>query len=260
MYKDKRVVVVLPAYNASKTLAKTYAEIPHDLVDEVVLCDDASRDNTLDKARELGIRHLIRHEQNRGYGGNQKTLYKKALEIDGDIVIMLHPDYQYTPLLIPSMVNIIGENLYPVVLGSRILGKGALKGGMPIYKYWANRFLTLFQNIMINAKLSEYHTGYRAFSKEVLRSIPFDSNSDDFIFDNEMLSQIIYAGFPIAEVTCPTKYFEEASSINIPRSIKYGLGVLRVSLLHRLQLWGLINHSLYKSVKPHKEVAEPVRL
>jgi len=260
MYKNKKVVVVLPAYNAAKTLAKTYAEIPHDLVDEIVLCDDASRDNTLQQAQSLGITHIIRHEQNRGYGGNQKTLYKKALEIDGDIVIMLHPDYQYTPLLIPSMVNIIGENLYPVVLASRILGKGALHGGMPIYKYWANRFLTFFQNVMVNHKLSEYHTGYRAFSKEVLRAIPFDSNSDDFIFDNEMLSQIIYAGFPIAEVTCPTKYFEEASSINISRSIKYGIGVLRVSILHRLQIWKLIRHPLYKTIKPRKVLAEPVRL
>ncbi|MEO6132467.1 MAG: glycosyltransferase family 2 protein [Saprospiraceae bacterium] len=260
MYKDKKVVVVLPAYNASRTLAKTYKEIPHDLVDEVVLCDDASRDNTYEEAQALGINHVIRHEQNRGYGGNQKTLYKKALELNGDIVIMLHPDYQYTPLLIPSMVNIIGENLYPVVLGSRILGMGALKGGMPIYKYWANRFLTLFQNIMVNYKLSEYHTGYRAFSGEVLRAISFDSNSDDFIFDNEMLSQIIYAGFPIAEVTCPTKYFEEASSINVSRSIKYGLGVLRVSVLHRLQLWGLIKHPLYIKIKPRKIVTEPVRL
>ena len=260
MYKDKKVIVVLPAYNASKTLAKTYAEIPHDLVDEIILCDDASRDNTVEAAHALGIQHVMRHEKNRGYGGNQKTLYKRALELDGDIVIMLHPDYQYTPLLIPSMVNIIGENLFPVVLGSRILGKGALKGGMPIYKYWANRFLTLFQNIMVNYKLSEYHTGYRAFSKEVLESIPFESNSDDFIFDNEMLSQIIYAGFPIGEVTCPTKYFEEASSINISRSIKYGLGVLRVSILHRLQLWGLIKHPLYRTIRPRKVVAEPVRL
>ncbi len=260
MYKDKKVVVVLPAYNASRTLAKTYHEIPHDLVDEVVLCDDASRDNTYEEAKALGINYIIRHEQNRGYGGNQKTLYKKALEIQGDIVIMLHPDYQYTPLLIPSMVNIIGENLYPVVLASRILGNGALKGGMPLYKYWANRFLTLFQNVMVNYKLSEYHTGYRAFSSEVLRSIPFESNSDDFIFDNEMLSQIIYAGFPIAEVTCPTKYFEEASSINVSRSIKYGLGVLRVSLLHRLQKWGIIKHPLYIKIKPRTIVSEPVRL
>lgn len=260
MYKDKKVVVVLPAYNASRTLAKTYAEIPHDLVDEVILCDDASRDNTVETALQLGIEHVIRHEQNRGYGGNQKTLYKKALEIEGDIVIMLHPDYQYTPLLIPSMVNIIGENLYPVVLGSRILGKGALKGGMPIYKYWANRFLTFFQNVLVNYKLSEYHTGYRAFSAEVLRSIPFDSNSDDFIFDNEMLSQIIYGGFSIAEVTCPTKYFKEASSINLRRSIKYGLGVLKVSLLHRLQKMGIIHHHLYNGIQKRKAVTEPVQL
>ncbi len=260
MYKDKKVVVVLPAYNASRTLAKTYVEIPHDIVDEVILCDDASRDNTVEEAQALGIQHIIRHEQNKGYGGNQKSLYRKALEIEADIVIMLHPDYQYTPLLIPSMVNIIGENLYPVVLGSRILGKGALRGGMPIYKYWANRFLTLFQNIMVNYKLSEYHTGYRAFNRDVLESIPFESNSDDFIFDNEMLSQIIYSGFSIAEVTCPTKYFEEASSINVSRSIKYGLGVLRVSILHRLQKWGLIKHPLYTSIKVRKFVPEPVRL
>jgi len=260
MYKDKKVVVVLPAYNASKTLAKTYAEIPHNLVDEIILCDDASKDNTVETAIQLGIEHVLRHERNRGYGGNQKTLYKKALEINGDIVIMLHPDYQYTPLLIPSMVNIIGENLYPVVLGSRILGKGALKGGMPIYKYWANRFLTLFQNLMVNYKLSEYHTGYRAFSAEVLRALPLDSNSDDFIFDNEMLSQIIYGGFPIAEVTCPTKYFKEASSINLKRSIKYGMGVLKVSILHRLQKMGIIHHRLYNGIQPRKTIAEPVQL
>ena len=259
MYKDKKVVVVLPAYNASKTLPKTYAEIPHDLVDEIILCDDASKDNTVETAIALGIQHVIRHEKNRGYGGNQKTLYRKALDINGDIVIMLHPDYQYTPLLIPSMVNIIGENLYPVVLGSRILGKGALLGGMPIYKYWANRFLTLFQNILVNHKLSEYHTGYRAFSADVLRSIPLEANSDDFIFDNEMLSQIIYAGFPIAEVTCPTKYFEEASSINVSRSIKYGLGVMRVSLMHRLQKWGWIKSPIYEGIKVRKSVIEPVR-
>ena len=260
MYKDKKVVVVLPAYNASRTLAKTYAEIPKDIVDEVVLCDDASRDNTVQEAHALGINHIIQHEQNKGYGGNQKSLYKKALEVNADIVIMLHPDYQYTPLLIPSMVNIIGENLYPVVLGSRILGKGALKGGMPIYKYWANRFLTLFQNILVNYKLSEYHTGYRAFSSDVLRSIPFETNSDDFIFDNEMLSQIIYAGFPIAEVTCPTKYFEEASSINLPRSIKYGLGVMKVSFIHLFQRMGLINHPLYKGIQRNQIKVEAVKL
>lgn len=246
MYNGKKVVVVMPAYNAAKTLEKTYKEIPFDLVDEVVLCDDASRDNTKDLAREIGIQHVIVHEKNKGYGGNQKSLYNKALEIGGDIVIMLHPDYQYTPKLIPAMVNIIGDELYPVVLGSRILGKGALKGGMPIWKYIANRFLTLTQNLLVNYKLSEYHTGYRAFSAEVLRGINFNQNSDDFVFDNEMLSQIIYANFDIAEVTCPTKYFEEASSINFVRSSKYGLGCLRVSFCHFLQRLGLGNFSLYK--------------
>jgi len=237
----------MPAYNAAATLEKTYKEIPLDLVDELILCDDASKDNTVEIANQLGIKHVISHRTNKGYGGNQKSLYNKALEIDADIVIMLHPDYQYTPKLIPSMVNIIGENLYPVVLGSRILGKGALKGGMPIYKYIANRFLTLFQNILIGYKLSEYHTGYRAFSKEVLTSINFNVNSDDFVFDNQMLSQIVYQGFDIAEVTCPTKYFEEASSINLTRSIKYGLGVLSVSIGHRLQKMGVGKFKIYRS-------------
>ena len=246
MYKGKKVVVVLPAYNAAATLKKTYDEIPFDLVDEVILCDDASRDNTADVARQIGIEHVIVHEKNKGYGGNQKSLYNRALELGGDIVIMLHPDYQYTPLLIPSMVNIIGDDLYPVVLGSRILGKGALRGGMPLYKYVANRILTLTQNILINYKLSEYHTGYRAFSGEVLRTINFNGNSDDFVFDNEMLSQIVYAGFDIGEVTCPTKYFEEASSINFRRSVTYGLGVLRVSFSHLLQRWGLASFEIYK--------------
>lgn len=246
MYNEKKVIVVLPAYKAEKTLERTLKEIPVDLVDEIILCDDASPDNTVALAKELGIKHIIEHKSNKGYGGNQKSLYNKALELDGDIVIMLHPDYQYTPKLIPSMVNIIGEDLYPVVLGSRILGKGALKGGMPLYKYIANRFLTLFQNILINYKLSEYHTGYRAFSKEVLNTINFNANDDDFVFDNEMLSQIVYKGFDIGEVTCPTKYFEEASSINLKRSTKYGLGVLRVSITHRLQKWGLWNSPIYK--------------
>lgn len=246
MYKNKKVVVVLPAYNAALTLEKTYKEIPFDLVDEVILCDDASKDHTVRVAGELGIKHIIIHEKNKGYGGNQKSLYNKALELGGDIVIMLHPDYQYTPLLIPSMVNIIGEDLYQVVLGSRILGKGALKGGMPLYKYIANRFLTLSQNFLVRYKLSEYHTGYRAFSRKVLESINFNQNSDDFIFDNEMLSQIIYKGFDIAEVTCPTKYFDEASSINFKRSTQYGLGVLRVSLIHFLNKLGVMNSELYK--------------
>lgn len=246
MYKGKKVIVVLPAYNAAATLKKTYDEIPFDLVDEVILCDDASRDHTAALAREIGIEHVIVHERNKGYGGNQKTLYNKALELKGDIVIMLHPDYQYTPLLIPSMVNIIGDGLYPVVLASRILGKGALRGGMPLYKYVANRLLTLTQNLLVNYKLSEYHTGYRAFSGDVLRGIHYNGNSDDFVFDNEMLSQIIYAGFDIAEVTCPTKYFKEASSINFRRSVTYGLGVLRVSLGHFAQRMGLVELGLYR--------------
>jgi len=247
MYKDKKVVVVLPAYNAALTLEKTFAEIPFPLVDEVILCDDASKDETVRTAKKLGIKHIIQHSDNRGYGGNQKSLYNKALELGADIVIMLHPDYQYTPKLIPSFVNIIGEDLYPVVLGSRILGKGALKGGMPLYKYIANRFLTLFQNLLINYKLSEYHTGYRAFDSKVLKAINFNENSDDFVFDNEMLSQIIYAGFDIAEVTCPTKYFDEASSINLTRSIRYGLGVMRVSVCHLLQRLKLARFKMYES-------------
>jgi glycosyltransferase involved in cell wall biosynthesis len=246
MYKGKKVIVVMPAYNAAKTLEKTYAEIPFPLVDEVILCDDASRDHTQDLARQIGIRHVLVHEKNKGYGGNQKSLYNKALELGGDIVIMLHPDYQYTPKLIPAMVNIIGDELYPVVLGSRILGKGALRGGMPLYKYVANRFLTMTQNLLVNYKLSEYHTGYRAFSKTVLEGINYNQNNDDFVFDNEMLSQIIYAGFDIAEVTCPTKYFEEASSINFVRSSKYGLGVLRVSFCHWLQRMKLNQFAMYQ--------------
>lgn len=249
MYKGKKVVAVLPAYNANKTLEKTYREIPFDIVDDVILCDDASKDNTIEVAKAIGINHAIRHETNKGYGGNQKTLYNKALALNADIIIMLHPDYQYTPQLIPAMVNMIGEDLYDVVLGSRILGKGALDGGMPIYKYIANRFLTLTQNILVNHKLSEYHTGYRAFSREVLESINYNGNDDDFIFDNEMLSQIIYANFRIGEVSCPTKYFPEASSINFKRSSKYGLGVLMVSLRHFLQRMGLGRFKIYKGIK-----------
>jgi glycosyltransferase involved in cell wall biosynthesis len=245
MYLGKKVIVVLPAYNAEKTLEKTYKEIPLDVVDEVILCDDASSDNTADLAKKIGINHIIVHNENKGYGGNQKTLYNKSIELGGDIIIMLHPDYQYTPKLIMCMVHIIGEDLYKVVLGSRILGKGALSGGMPIYKYIANRFLTMFQNILIRYKLSEYHTGYRAFSTEVLKSINFNANSDDFIFDNQMLSQIIYKGFDIAEVTCPTKYFPEASSINLKRSTVYGLGVMAVSVQHFLNKLGLMNSKIY---------------
>lgn len=239
----------MPAYNAEVTLEATFREIPFDIVDEVILVDDHSSDNTVEVARKLGIHHVIRHEKNLGYGGNQKTCYQKALDIGADIVIMLHPDYQYTPALIPSMTHLIASNLYPVVLGSRILGKGALKGGMPKYKYVANRTLTFIQNVLVNEKLSEYHTGYRAFSRAVLENIPFHSNSDDFVFDNQMLSQIIYAGYPIAEVTCPTKYFPEASSINFKRSMKYGFGVIGTSLVHRLKKWGLTRSKIYDGIE-----------
>lgn len=245
MYKNKKVAVVLPAYNAGKTLEQTYREIPLDVVDFVILVDDASKDNTIEVGRQLGIQHIISHEKNKGYGGNQKTCYTKALELGADIVVMLHPDYQYTPKLLMAMISIIGNEVYPVVLGSRILGGGALKGGMPLYKYVFNRFLTFTQNVLLGEKLSEYHTGYRAFSKEVLTSIKFMHNSDDFVFDNQMLSQIFYAGFEIAEVTCPTKYFEEASSINFSRSMTYGIGCLKVSLVHRLCKWGLMKSNLY---------------
>lgn len=244
MYLNKKVIVVLPAYNAALTLQKTIDEIPKDIVDEIVFVDDNSTDNSVEVAQQLGIKHIIRHTENRGYGGNQKTCYSKALELNGDIIVMLHPDYQYTPLLITAMVSIIGNDIYQVVFGSRILGKGALKGGMPIYKYIANRLLTLFQNICMNQKLSEYHTGYRAYSREVLEKIPFERNSDDFIFDNELIAQIFYNGFEIAEVTCPTKYFEEASSINLKRSTIYGLGVIKVSIFYMLTRLNLMKWKL----------------
>jgi glycosyltransferase involved in cell wall biosynthesis len=245
MYNGKKVIVVLPAYNAALTMGKTISEIPMDIVDELVLVDDNSTDNSIEVAQSLGIKHIIQHTVNRGYGGNQKSCYDKALELNADIVVMLHPDYQYTPKLILAMVSVIGNDLYKVVFGSRILGKGALKGGMPLYKYVANRLLTLFQNTMMNQKLSEYHTGYRAYDKEVLKKINYHQNSDDFIFDNEMVAQIFYSGFEIGEITCPTKYFEEASSINLKRSIKYGLGVLKVSVLYfltkiKLYKWKLL--------------------
>ncbi len=249
MIKSKKVVVVLPAYNAAQTLEKTYNEIPFDIVDEVVLVDDVSKDDTVEVATRIGIKHIIKHQQNRGYGGNQKSCYDKALELGGDIVIMLHPDYQYTPLLISSMANIIANDLYPVVFGSRILGKGALKGGMPMYKYIFNRCLTLSQNILINQKLSEYHTGYRAFSREVLETVNYEANNDDFVFDNEMISQIFMAGFEIAEITCPTKYFPDASSINFSRSMKYGLGVLNVSFKHFFYKMGLNKSKIYDKKK-----------
>ncbi len=246
MINNKRIAVVLPAYNAALTIEKTYNEIPFDIVDEVILTDDKSSDDTVTVGKKLGIQHIIEHEKNRGYGGNQKSCYNKALELNADIIVMLHPDYQYTPKLIQSMCYLIANDVYPVVLGSRILGKGALKGGMPIYKYIANRFLTLLQNLLINQKLSEYHTGFRAFNREVLENINYNINSEDFVFDNQMLSQIFFKGYEIAEITCPTKYFEEASSINITRSAKYGLGVLWTSLMYRLTKWKLANYYIFK--------------
>jgi glycosyltransferase involved in cell wall biosynthesis len=249
MLNNKKIIVVMPAYNAEKTLVDTYNEIPFDIVDDVIVVDDASIDNTVELARKIGINHVICHEKNKGYGGNQKTCYDTALSLGADIVIMLHPDYQYTPKLIPSMAYLIANDLYHVVLGSRILGKGALRGGMPLYKYFFNRFLTLSQNILINEKISEYHTGYRAFSREVLEKINYSVNSDDFVFDNQMLSQIVYAGFPIAEVTCPTKYFAEGSSINFRRSMVYGLGVLGTSFRHFFQRTGIAKYKIYKPKK-----------
>jgi len=236
----------MPAYNAEQTLRKTYDEIPFDIVDEVIVTDDFSTDRTIEVAKEIGVKHIMKHDRNKGYGGNQKTCYDKALELGADIVVMLHPDYQYTPKLIHSMCYLIANDVYPVVLGSRILGTGARKGGMPMVKYVANRFLTFTQNVLCGQKLSEYHTGYRAFSGDVLRKINYRIDSDDFVFDNEMLAQIIYEGIDIAEITCPTKYFDEASSINMKRSTIYGLGVLKVSIDFRLNKWGLCRSKLYK--------------
>ena len=237
MLNDKKIVIVLPAYNAGKTLEKTYHEIPLNIVDDIILVDDASDDNTVEVGKKLGIQHVIRHKENKGYGGNQKSCYDKALELNANIIIMLHPDYQYTPKLITAMSSIIDEGVYPVVLGSRILGRGALKGGMPLYKYLFNRLLTFTQNILLGQKLSEYHTGYRAFAAAVLKNVNYKANSDDFIFDNEMIAQIFMKGYGVAEITCPTKYFPDASSINFSRSIRYGLGVLRVSFQYRLHKW-----------------------
>jgi glycosyltransferase involved in cell wall biosynthesis len=245
MINGKKVVVVLPAYNASKTIEMTYNEIDFSIVDDVILVDDLSKDDTVEVGKKLGIQHIIIHEKNTGYGGNQKSCYNKALEIGADIVVMLHPDYQYTPKLIPSMTHLIASGLYHVVLGSRILGKGALQGGMPLIKYVANRGLTLFQNILMNAKLSEYHTGYRAFSREVLEKVNYNANSDNFVFDNQMLAQIWYSGYEIAEITCPTKYFDDASSINFKNSSVYGIGVLKTSLQYRLQKWGWMKNKIF---------------
>lgn len=245
MMNNKKITIVLPAYNAALTLNKTFNEIPHDIIDDIILTDDASKDNTVQIAQELNI-HTIIHPQNRGYGANQKTCYKAALDRGADIVIMLHPDYQYSPKLLHAMVSMLTSGHYDGVIASRILGKGALAGGMPLYKYIANRGLTFIQNILLNYKLSEYHTGYRGWTKEVLESLPLDTCSDDFIFDNQMMAQAIYQNFRIGEISCPTKYFKEASSINLKRSIIYGLGVLKTSIEYRLNKLGLISNKLFK--------------
>ena len=239
MLNNKKIVVVLPAYKAEATLEKTFAEIDHSLVDEVLLVDDASTDNTVEVAKKLGIKTFV-HEKNRGYGGNQKTCYQQALKLNADIVIMLHPDYQYTPKLLIAMASMIAYGEYDMVLASRILVKSALKDGMPFYKYVSNRFLTAFENLMLGAKFSEYHTGYRAYTAELLKTIPFEKNSDDFIFDNQFIVQAVNQSFNIGEISCPTKYFEEASSINFSRSVKYGLGVLLCSVSYKLHKWGIM--------------------
>lgn len=236
----------MPAYNAEKTLERTVNEIPHDVVDHLILVDDNSSDSTVERAHQLGIRHVIRHDLNLGYGGNQKTCYRKALEVGSDVVLMLHPDYQYTPKLIRAMVSVLCEGVYDVMLGSRILGNGALDGGMPLYKYAANRALTAFENVVIGQKLSEYHTGYRAYTRQVLTTIPFEKNSNDFAFDNEFLVQVHFWGFKMGELTCPTKYFPEASSINFRRSVTYGVSCCSTALKYRLQKWGLRHYDLFE--------------
>ena len=248
MIKDKKIIVVLPAYNAGKTLQKTFEEIPFDIVDEVILTDDYSNDATVAVAKKIGIKHIILHDSNKGYGANQKSCYQKALELKADIVVMLHPDYQYTPKLIPAMCTLVANDLYDVVLGSRILSKGALQGGMPFYKYVSNRILTFIQNVLMRQKLSEYHTGYRCFNAEILKKIAFKKNSDDFVFDNEMLAQCCFLKARIGEISCPANYFEEASSINLKRSIVYGFGVLRVSFSYFLQKSKLASFSIFKNL------------
>jgi glycosyltransferase involved in cell wall biosynthesis len=245
MINDKKIIVCLPAYNAAKTLERTYAEIPNGIVDEVILVDDASKDETIQIAHRLGIRHIVKHVNNKGYGGNQKTCYMKALSLNADIIIMLHPDYQYNPALIPSLAYLVANNIYPVVLASRILGKGALHFGMPLYKYVFNRLLTFIQNILLNQKLSEYHTGYRAYSSNVLTSINLAANSDNFVFDNQLLAQVFYKGYQVGEVSCPAKYFPEASSINFFDSLIYGWGVLKTSFEYRLNKWGLLKSRIF---------------
>jgi glycosyltransferase involved in cell wall biosynthesis len=256
MFHGKKIVVVMPAYNAAKTIEKTYREIPMDLVDEVVVTDDASPDDTVEIAKRLGLRTIV-HQKNLGYGGNQKTCYTEALRLGADVTVMLHPDYQYTPALLPAMIGMITDGPFDAVLGSRVLGGRALAGGMPMYKYIANRGLTAIQNLLCGAKLSEYHTGYRAFSRDVLEALPLLENSDDFVFDNQMLAQILLAGFEIGEVSCPAAYFEEASSINFQRSVKYGLGVLTTSAQAFLQRMGLASFRIFDSQGRHLEPHTP---
>jgi glycosyltransferase involved in cell wall biosynthesis len=246
MILGKKLVVIMPAYNAEITLRKTYAEIPHEYVDEVLLVDDASKDSTTEVARELGIK-TIHHPENKGYGGNQKTCYREALKCNADIVVMVHPDYQYSPRLVTAMASMIASGHYDIVLGSRILGGAALKGGMPLYKYIANRLLTFIDNIVLGVKLSEYHTGYRAFTCEVLETLPLEENSDDFIFDNEMLVQAVFFGFRIGELSCPTKYFAEASSINFRKSVKYGVGVIITMMKYVLTKWQVKEFVIFSS-------------
>jgi len=250
MIHNNKVVVVLPAYNAAKTLEATYHEIPHDIVDEIILVDDASSDNTVEIAKKLKIDTYV-HLNNKGYGGNQKTCYREALKKGADVVIMLHPDYQYTPKLLTALASMVAVGEFDIVLASRILGRGALKGGMPFYKYLSNRFLTLVENILINQKLSEYHTGYRAFNREVLEKLPIEENSDDFVFDNEILVQAVYFGFRIGEISCPTKYFEEASSINFKRSVVYGIGVLTTAFKYFSQKIGLAKFAIFDEKGRH---------
>jgi glycosyltransferase involved in cell wall biosynthesis len=244
MINGKKIVVVLPAYNAEKTLEATVRELP-DLVDETILVDDYSTDGTVRVARRLGLT-VHEHDRNRGYGGNQKTCYEQALACGADVVVMTHPDYQYSPLLVTAMASMVAYGVYDLSLGSRILGGGALRGGMPRYKYVANRLLTAFQNFMMGASCSEYHTGYRAFSRELLQTLPLDRNSDDFVFDNQMLAQAVLFGARIGEISCPTKYFPEASSINLRRSTIYGFGVLKTALMFRLAKWGVYTQDIFK--------------
>ena len=262
MFHGKRIIVVMPAYNAAQTIEKTFQEIPLDLVDEVVVTDDASSDDTVSVSRRLGL-HLRVHSTNLGYGANQKTCYRTALELGADVIVMLHPDYQYTPKLLPAMISMLTDGPYDAVLGSRILGGAALKGGMPTYKYIANRVLTAFQNLLCDAKLSEYHTGYRAFTRAVLEELPLLENSDDFVFDNQMIAQILHRGFAIGEISCPAAYFEEASSINFGRSVRYGLGVLATSVQLFAERRGWFSSSIFREdgrrleISPQANTLEP---